>query len=83
VTPLLTESTNRSLAASEAGELAGPEQGMVGNTACALGRAPGDEQALYLTTDGIFLIPHESGIQDAKLVRMDVGESSWPLLQGV
>jgi sugar lactone lactonase YvrE len=62
--------------------LAGPEQGMVGSTACAFGRAPGDEKALYVTTDGGFLIPHESGIQDAKLVRLEVGESGWPLLQG-
>jgi hypothetical protein len=63
--------------------LAGPKQGMVGSTACAFGRAPGDEKALYVTTDGGFLIPHESGIQDAKLVRMEVGESGWPLLEGV
>jgi sugar lactone lactonase YvrE len=62
--------------------LAGPDQGMVGSTACAFGRAPGDENAIYVTTDGGFLIPHESGIQDAKLVRMEVGESGWPLLQG-
>jgi sugar lactone lactonase YvrE len=62
--------------------LAGPEQGMVGSTACAFGRAPGDEKALYVTTDGGFLIPHESGIQDAKLVRIEVGERGWPLLQG-
>jgi sugar lactone lactonase YvrE len=62
--------------------LAGPEQGMVGSTACAFGSAPGDEQALYVTTDGGFLIPHPSGVQDAKLVRMEVGESGWPLLQG-
>jgi len=45
----------------------------VGSTACAFGRAPGDEKALYVTTDGGFLIPHENGIQDAKLVRMEVG----------
>ena len=51
---------------------------MVGSTVCAFGRAPG-EQALYVTTDGAFLIPHESGIQDAKLVRLEVGESGWPL----
>ena len=62
--------------------LAGPEQGMVGSTACAFGRAPGDETAIYITTDGGFLIPHEGGIQDAKLVRMEVGEHGWPLLQG-
>ena len=63
--------------------LAGPEQGMVGSTACAFGRARGEEKALYVTTDGGFLIPHESGIQDAKLVRIEVGESGWPMLQGV
>ncbi|HEV3342841.1 MAG TPA: hypothetical protein VG125_20885 [Pirellulales bacterium] len=62
--------------------LAGPEQGMVGSTACAFGRGSGDERALYVTTDGGFLIPHESGIQDAKLVRIEVGESGWPLLPG-
>ena len=44
-----------------------------------LEKLPGDENALYVTTDGGFLIPHESGIQDAKLVRMEVGESGWPL----
>ena len=59
--------------------LAGPDQGMVGSTACAFGRAPGDEKALYVTTDGGFLIPHAGGIQDAKLVRMEVGELGWPL----
>ena len=63
--------------------LAGPEQVMVGSTACAIGRAPGDEIALDVTTDGGFLLPHESGIQDAKLVRMEVGERGWPVLQGV
>lgn len=63
--------------------LAGPEQGMVGSTACAFGRAHGDEKALYVTTDGGFLTRHERGIEDAKLVRMEVGESGWPLLQGV
>jgi sugar lactone lactonase YvrE len=62
--------------------LAGPEQGMIGSTACAFGRAPGDEEALYVTTDGGFLIPHEGGVQDAKLVRMEVGERGCPLLQG-
>jgi hypothetical protein len=56
---------------------------MVGSTACAFGRAPDDDKTLYVTTDGGFLIPHESGIQDAKLVRIEVGESGWPLLQGV
>jgi hypothetical protein len=43
----------------------------------------GGEFAPNITTDGGFLIPHESGIQDAKLVRLEVGESGWPVLQGV
>ena len=32
---------------------------------------------------GTFTPIHESGIQDAKLIRMEVGESGWSLLQGV
>ena len=32
--------------------VAGPTKGAVGTTACALGRAPEDENALYVTTDG-------------------------------
>src|ERR1700693_1618265 len=44
---------------------------------------PAPPMGLAFDTDGGFLIPHESGIQDAKLVRMEVGESGWPLLQGV
>src|SRR3977135_2707758 len=63
--------------------LAGPAQGMIRSTACAFGRARGDEKALYITTDGGFLIPHESGIQDAKLVRVEIGEAVSPVLQGV
>jgi len=34
--------------------LAGHQQGMVGSTACAFGRAPGDEKALYVTTMAAF-----------------------------
>ncbi|MDB5579694.1 MAG: Sugar lactone lactonase YvrE [Bradyrhizobium sp.] len=55
--------------------IAGPEHGVVGSTACAFGRAPGDEHALYVTTDGGFLIPYGDAVQDAKLVRLEVGES--------
>jgi sugar lactone lactonase YvrE len=60
--------------------IAGPDQGMVGATACAFGRAPGDENALYVTTDGGFIVPHEGVIQDAKLVRLDVSDVGYPLL---
>jgi hypothetical protein len=53
---------------------------MVGSTACAFGAAPGDERALYVSTDGGFIVPHEGVVQDAKLVRLVVGESGYRLL---
>ena len=60
--------------------IAGPDQGMVGSTACAFGKAPGDEKALYVSTDGGFIVPHEGVVQDAKLVRLELGEAGHPLL---
>jgi sugar lactone lactonase YvrE len=60
--------------------IAGPDQGMVGATACAFGRAPADETALYVCTDGGFIVPHHDVVQDAKLVRLDLDESGYPLL---
>ena len=60
--------------------IAGPDQAVVGATACAFGTAPGDEQALYVSTDGGFIVPFEGQIQDAKLVRLYVGEGGHPLL---
>jgi sugar lactone lactonase YvrE len=60
--------------------LAGPDQGVVGATACAFGRAPGDEHALYVSTNGGVILPHNGVVQDAKLVRIEVGEAGYPLL---
>lgn len=54
--------------------IAGPEQGAVGSTACAFGRAPGDENALYVTTDGGLMAPYENKVEEAKLLRIEVGE---------
>jgi sugar lactone lactonase YvrE len=60
--------------------IAGPDQGMVGSTACAFATAPGDENALYVCTDGGFTVPHERGVEDAKLVRFELDESGYRLL---
>lgn len=60
--------------------LAGPEQGAVGSTACAFGRAPDDENALYVTTNGGLWTPYRGEVQEAKLLRLEVGEPGWPLL---
>jgi sugar lactone lactonase YvrE len=58
--------------------IAGPEQGAAGATACAFGRATGDKNALYVTTDGGFVAPYEGTVQEAKLLRLEVGETGWP-----
>lgn len=55
--------------------LAGPAEGAVGSTACAFGRAPGDEKALYVTTSGGLWTPYRGQVQEAKLVRLEVGEA--------
>jgi sugar lactone lactonase YvrE len=60
--------------------IAGPDQGMVGSTACAFGSAPSDERALYVSADGGFTVPHERGLENAKLVRLEVGDSGHRLL---
>lgn len=54
--------------------IAGPEEGAVGSTACAFGRAPGGEQALYAVTNGGLWAPYRGAVQDAKLLRLDAGE---------
>lgn len=54
--------------------IAGPEEGAVGSTACAFGRAPIDRHALYATTNGGLSFPYEGRLQDAKLLRLEVGE---------
>jgi hypothetical protein len=61
--------------------VAGPPQGAVGTTACAFGRAPRDENALYVTTDGGLVAPYEDAVQEAKLLRLEVGEAGWPLIE--
>jgi len=63
--------------------IAGPREGAVGSTACAFGRAPGDENALYVTTTGGVYFPYEDELQDAKLVRLEVDEPGAPLWEAV
>lgn len=57
--------------------LAGPDQGAAGATACAFGRTPADATALYVTTTGGLLAPHNGVVQEAKLLRLEVGEAAW------
>jgi sugar lactone lactonase YvrE len=56
--------------------VAGPEQGVVGSTACAFGRTSADRTALYVTTNGGLYRPHNGVLEDAKLVRLEVDEAA-------
>ena len=55
--------------------IAGPAQGAVGSTACAFGRGPDDVGSLYVTTNGGMWSPYRGQVQEAKLVRLAVGET--------
>jgi sugar lactone lactonase YvrE len=59
--------------------LAGPAEGAVGSTACAFGRSQEDRTALYVTTSGGIFAPYHGVLQDAKLLRLQVGEAGAPV----
>jgi sugar lactone lactonase YvrE len=62
--------------------VSGPEQGAIGSTACAFGRAPGDDTALYVTTTGGVGLPWIAEPEEAKLLRLEVGRRGLPLTGG-
>jgi hypothetical protein len=41
------------------------------------GRVPYDKNALYVTTNDGLIVPFTGSVQDAKLLRLDVGEADW------
>jgi sugar lactone lactonase YvrE len=59
--------------------LAGPAEGAVGSTACAFGRLTEDRTALYVTTCGGIYVPYHGVLQEAKLLRLQVGENGTPV----
>lgn len=59
--------------------VAGPDEGATGSTACAFGRGPGDDTALYVTTTGGLGLPGRDAPEEAKLLRLEVGRSGLPL----
>jgi putative intracellular protease/amidase len=48
-------------------------QGMTGNTALAFGRTSDDRTSVYVTTNGGMSLPPATGVEPAKVVRLDVG----------
>ena len=62
--------------------LARAEHGMVGSTAVAFGRTALDRTSIYVTTTGgTWTVPGDQ-LEDAKLLRIDVGQPGHPLLPG-
>jgi len=59
--------------------VAGVEEWMNGATAIAFGRIAADERATYVTTTGGILAPIDGRVQEAKLVRLDVGAKGAPV----
>lgn len=49
------------------------EQGVAGSTALAFGRTEGDRTGIYVTTNGGMSYPPATGIEPAKVVRLEVG----------
>lgn len=60
--------------------IAQAEQGMAGTTAVAFGRSQGNLTHLYVTTNGGMSFPPPTGIEAAKVVRLEVGVEGLPLL---
>jgi sugar lactone lactonase YvrE len=60
--------------------IAGPDEGAVGSTACAFGRRAEDRTSIYVTTTGGLWSPYRGQIQEAKLLRLNVGEPGQALL---
>ncbi|XGV97686.1 MAG: SMP-30/gluconolactonase/LRE family protein [Leptolyngbya sp. BL-A-14] len=55
-------------------------QGMVGTTAVAFGKTEGNRTHLYVTTNGGMSFPPPTGVESAKVVRLDVGIEGLPLV---
>ncbi len=53
--------------------IAKAEQGVIGSTALAFGRTSTDNTAVYVTTNGGMSLPPATGVEPARVVRLEVG----------
>lgn len=60
--------------------IAEAEQGMTGSTALAFGRCDGDRTSIYVITNGGMSLPLPTGIEPAKVVKLDVGIAGHSLI---
>jgi sugar lactone lactonase YvrE len=60
--------------------IAQAEQGMAGSTALAFGRVESDRTSIYVITNGGMSLPLPTGIEPAKVIRLEVGFEGLPLI---
>jgi hypothetical protein len=60
--------------------IAQAEEGMAGSTALAFGRNDGDRTGIYVVTNGGMSYPLPTGIESAKVVRLEIGIEGLPLI---
>jgi len=60
--------------------IAQAEQGVTGSTALAFGQSEGDCTSVYVVTNGGMSFPPPTGLQPAKVVRLEVGVPGHPLM---
>ncbi|PSB30786.1 SMP-30/gluconolactonase/LRE family protein [Stenomitos frigidus] len=60
--------------------IAQAEQGMAGSTALAFGRAEHDRTSIYVITNGGMSLSLPTGVEPAKVVRLDIGAKGLPLI---
>lgn len=59
--------------------IASAEQGMTGSTALAFGQTVADRTGVYVVTNGGMSLPPSTGLEPARVVRLDVGVAGQPL----
>ena len=86
--PLEVDSISIQLHPSQAGWVArhqnddgsGNHQGMAGSTAFAFGRGEGDRTSIDVVTNGGMSFPLPTGLEAAKVVKLDVGIAGHSLI---
>jgi sugar lactone lactonase YvrE len=61
--------------------IAQAEQGMTGSTALAFGRGESDRASIYVVTNGGMSFPSPTGLEPARVVRLDVGIAGQALIE--
>ncbi len=61
--------------------IAQAKQGMTGSTALAFGQGEDDRSSIYVVTNGGMSLPPPTGLEPARVVRLEVGTAGQPLIE--